>query len=534
MGPLGRFVVRGERLSARQMAERSGLPFTTIRSRIYDGKMTPEEAMTTQPLHPRRFDFRGERLTLREIAQKTGVPWTTLRGRIYGPEALSIEEAASLVRVRKPPKPRKPRPVKDPALVLEIETVAKRSGISVNLVRERLRRGWTLAEIELRPLYSKKPPSSDFVGKTFGALTVVGLHFKRGDGWRADCLCSCGTRTAIRITALMCRRSCGCQKWRVGPHPERRKKYALQDGRFLTAYELAEISGLGVETVKSRLSSGKTPEEAMQPLRPSASSLVDQTFGRLRILRHVGSKVEWVCACGATGMSDRYNVTSGGSRSCGCSKKGQSRVLANHAGEVNAHGVRILHLAPERVINHRGFWVALCPRCKKEFSANYEKLKDAESCGCMNPRRRKQFDVFGAKLSLNELSKLSRISRDILKARMDKGATPEMAAFGPAPVPGSHQPRRFFEVKGERLSAEEVAKKAGVSVGTFWTRLRNVGLTPEEIVARGPVRPHRVYKRRKDFGLKRGPREGSENAKHGTRIAARRPSSSRRTGHAKP
>ena len=418
-------------LSAREMAERSGLPFTTIRSRLAAG-LAPEQAMSKPPAKPRRFDFRGEKLTFEEIAARSGIRVNMLRRRFYV-SGMSIEKAASFSRPKpRPKRPRKHRTSQEIERIKAVRLTAAKSGLSARIISARISRGSTLEEAGKRPYGARTMiKAADVVGVRHGDLTATAL--RRDGGWFVLCDCKCGNKISINARSFLSgrRRSCGCEKWRSGPRENRRKKYLLADGRSLTAFQLAEISGINVNTIRNRLIKGWTPEKAFStPHRSVVSSLVGQTFGRLTVTAHIGDRVKWICSCGKTGSSDRYNVSGGHTKSCGCAKARTT-------------------LGP---------WL-----------------------------------VFGIKLSAAELEKLSGMSRYVIAHRMAAGMTVEQAAFTSVGALRLRRHKRF-RVGDESLTSREAAARAGVRVSTFQSRIYAQKLTAEEAIAAGPSRPHKTYK----------------------------------------
>lgn len=108
-------------------------------------------------------------------------------------------------------------------------------------------------------------------GSRFGMLTVVSELRSAARGCTWNCICDCGRSTTARGNELTSghKRSCGCLK------------------------------------------------------RPDLSALVGETFGRLTVLRCVGSikkkrALECICSCGVVCVAVAYQLTSGHQKSCGC------------------------------------------------------------------------------------------------------------------------------------------------------------------------------------------------------------------------
>jgi DNA-directed RNA polymerase subunit RPC12/RpoP len=282
------------------------------------------------------------------------------------------------------------------------------------------------------------------------------------------------------------------------------KRYTLADGRVLTTAEMSKLSGIPVTTVRGRLcKQGWSPERAMTTPVWHAKSLVGKVFGRLTILRHVGSDVDWRCSCGRLGRSDRYNVTSGGSRSCGCSKIGRVVPPADQTGRV-INGVTLLRLADGRR-DRRGqryLWICRCPQCGGEFESAPGTLINLRAPKCdacrqrrlYNERPRRRLTLFGADVTPNELARLAGVSADTIRTRVRNGMTAEEAAFAPKVI---DRFRKFIIATGESLTADEIAKRAGIATGLFWSRFHGQRMTPDQILQSGPPRPHRPYRPRR-------------------------------------
>lgn len=115
----------------------------------------------------------------------------------------------------------------------------------------------------------------DITGKVYGRLTVTGRAPDRKKRRYWECVCTCGTKKIVSETHLKQghTRSCGC---------------------------LVRESG-----------------------RHRASDLTGRTFGRLTVLKRVGSGkdgAKWLCQCdcGKQMLTYTERLTSGHTRSCGC------------------------------------------------------------------------------------------------------------------------------------------------------------------------------------------------------------------------
>ena len=164
----------------------------------------------------------------------------------------------------------------------------------------------------------------DMANKRVGEWTVLDYA---GDGlW--NCVCSCGTKKAIKGTALRAgeTKSCGCK--------------AIAD-------------------------------------------LTNMRFGRLIALKYVGNS-KWLCKCdcGKETIVNRRNLQSGNTISCGCAKG----IALQHRFK-DLTGLRLAHCTvlsfAYKGANGKSYWNVRCD-CGKDFVAQGYNLTSGHtvSCGC--------------------------------------------------------------------------------------------------------------------------------------------------------
>ena len=187
--------------------------------------------------------------------------------------------------------------------------------------------------------------AKDLRGQVFGRLTVLYRTFSAGKKSMWKCQCECGNLKSIRQDALISGRtkSCGCL------HNEttaERMGARILNQRFgmLTVIEKTNKRtkneniiwkcqcdcGSFTEVPTSSLISGNTKScgclqrnKARETGAAKAIDLTNQSFGKLKVIRRIGSKHgetlwECLCECGGRCNVTGYNLRSGKTKSCGC------------------------------------------------------------------------------------------------------------------------------------------------------------------------------------------------------------------------
>ena len=157
------------------------------------------------------------------------------------------------------------------------------------------------------------------IGDRFGHLTVIAKN-----GRKITCRCDCGNEKTVDRTNLRSGRtqSCGCKQGRApSPAPIGEKYGMLTVIGYAGPRRLLCRCDCGNETVlwSYNVLSGHTTSCGCRPNgRKAAPIEPGARFGMLTILSVEGSKVLCRCDCGNEKLIDKYSVTKGRSRSCGC------------------------------------------------------------------------------------------------------------------------------------------------------------------------------------------------------------------------
>jgi hypothetical protein len=217
-------------------------------------------------------------------------------------------------------------------------------------------------------------------------------------------------------------------------------------GERLTVQEMALVAGTSKSTMWARLQGGMRPERAIVRPTRKADDIIGQTFGSMMVLyeveRSAQKKRRYMCQC-ACGSTPKpivgADLKSGYVVSCGCvfRRKASERAIARSedmTGKVFADG-NVLVLGPRDLASEKaaGYksrrWDCLCKRCNATFPTTASNLKAGfvTSCGCRKTRR---FDVFGQRLTMNELSAIAGVDGPTIDYRMRvRGMSAEEAAF---------------------------------------------------------------------------------------------------------
>jgi hypothetical protein len=105
----------------------------------------------------------------------------------------------------------------------------------------------------------KRPRLDDMTGRRFGRLVAS----ERTSTTTYKCVCDCGTEKLLSVFDLKLTRSCGCSR-RGRVLSGKVAKYTV-NGKEMTVSQMAEASGLSHVAIRKRLAGGMSPEEAMRP-----------------------------------------------------------------------------------------------------------------------------------------------------------------------------------------------------------------------------------------------------------------------------
>lgn len=208
---------------------------------------------------------------------------------------------------------------------------------------------------KMNPVSRGPDKDREFVGKSFGTLTVISV-FKDDRGHKkCRCRCQCGKEKDIYLVNLTSgrTRSCGCVS-KKKPRPP----VDIQGKRFgkLIAIEPTEERDLGSVVWRCKCDCGREAKVSLRKLSNGTATscgcevrkkgravrdLAGKRFGQLTVVsqtdkRSYKGSVIWVCRCDCGKMVDvpSDELVNGNSRSCGCLK-------AESAGEArqNLHFV---------------------------------------------------------------------------------------------------------------------------------------------------------------------------------------------------
>lgn len=176
----------------------------------------------------------------------------------------------------------------------------------------------------------------DLAGKRFGKLTAIRRSTENKGSWL--CRCDCGNEVEVTQLKLLAgtATSCGCDRPKL---PKNVIDITGQKFGRLTA-----IRYLGTEGRKAkwlcRCDCGNISEVTSNNLRRGGTKscgclkdenhkrrdLTGQRFGRLVAIRPAGPR-KWLCRCDCGTETTVFTgaLTSGGTRSCGCGRRGPRR-----------------------------------------------------------------------------------------------------------------------------------------------------------------------------------------------------------------
>jgi hypothetical protein len=194
----------------------------------------------------------------------------------------------------------------------------------------------------------------DLIGQRFGKLLVISMAEKSKKGQaKWDCLCDCGNKI-ISIESCLKRgiiKSCGCKRKNFF------KGTSFNQERFidLTGQRFGKLRVISLVTEKNYRGShwnclcdcGNNHVVSGSNLRRSTKScgcinilkmeaLVGQKFGKLTVISlnekktpKQGTSCICLCDCGNKTIVYANNLKSGGTKSCGCSKKYADKTLSS-------------------------------------------------------------------------------------------------------------------------------------------------------------------------------------------------------------
>ena len=198
--------------------------------------------------------------------------------------------------------------------------------------------------------------AKDLRGQVFGRLTVLYRVASENNKAKWKCQCECGNIKIVRQDSLTGGKikSCGCLHNEATAH---RMSAKLLNCRFgmLTVIEKTNKRSINeniiwkcqcdcgtiIELPTNSLTSGNTKScgclqrvKAREIGMAKAIDLTGQVFGKLKVIRRIGSKKEnalWecLCECGSKCEVTGYNLRSGKTKSCGCVSSYGEWLIAN-------------------------------------------------------------------------------------------------------------------------------------------------------------------------------------------------------------
>ena len=368
--------------------------------------------------------------------------------------------------------------------MVTVRDLSRLAGVHVDTIRQRLEKGLSVEEVAKT---QHQRPQRDLIGQRFGQLVVQSRTRLNGrSAW--CCLCDCGVTTTVSQSNLLAARvqSCGCLKRAAS---QRRARLLLWKGQKRTLEELASLTGVPKEVIRSRLNRGIKLEEALtiERFKPGPrDELIGQQFGWLRVLRRAGNRGlnkcwQCICKCGkevyrttqALRSKNRHAI------SCGCHRSRPLKPPKNRpdlTGRVFGH-LTVLSPAVQDLWTCR----CVCGTIIQVTSHSITRRHGRRTCGC-RPRT-KRFAVFDEQLTIKEMAELAGSSVESIRHRINQyEMTPEEAA--------TRQPKtRFFLVAGKRLTLKEMSEQSGMPVEGLRRRINREKMTPEEAI-------HKRYQRR--------------------------------------
>ena len=210
----------------------------------------------------------------------------------------------------------------------------------------------------------------DISGQTFGQLTAIApTGEKIGSSYLWKCRCSCGNEIVVpKILLLNGRKThCGC----LSP-------------------EKGQIEQAAPAMEERRDEPATEPKPTAKKSHPK--DITGQRFGRLTALYNTGEKTRgvfiWHCVCDCGNEKDVpiSLLTSGGTTSCGCAKRGVN--TKDIAGQSFNY---LTAIEPTGHYDHRHvIWRCRCV-CGKEIEAPINRIThgSVKSCGCKAERKGK-------------------------------------------------------------------------------------------------------------------------------------------------
>ncbi|MGL5715711.1 MAG: hypothetical protein ACRCX2_22000 [Paraclostridium sp.] len=176
----------------------------------------------------------------------------------------------------------------------------------------------------------------DVVGNTFGNLTVIDYVGKRKQRHRYECRCSCGN--IVTVDRYQLGISTSCRKCYIEKYIPKNKVSIGERYGFLTV--LGYEDGRGY-TVRCKCDCGNETNVKLHNLTSGVikscgcyrnidkTDIIGNKYGKLTVSDYshrVGRYHHYVCTCECGNLTTaiRGNLMAGGTRSCGCIKRGRS------------------------------------------------------------------------------------------------------------------------------------------------------------------------------------------------------------------
>lgn len=495
-----RYRVRGERLTAREIAEHYGLSESSFKERMQRGWSAEKAA--TEPRRrreARRYRVRGELLTAREIAIKYGLDRKVFETRLK--KGFTVERAAT-APVRSVIKRRYFRIDGER---LTAQQIARRFRITEGAFLTRIHvMGWAPTRAAKEPL--RKTPRYRVRGER---LTLKELSAKYGvpwgtiwariqkNGWSPERAATESTDrekryhvggrmlTTAQIAqrygtkrGLFCRRLLmGWSAARAATEPAR-KSY-LVHGERLTSDQITQKYGIPLSRFFSRLRKGWSADDAvLRPRRPGE--------WRKRYSVH-GVELTIVA------MARKYAVGAGTIR---------SRLRSGLSPEEAVTPLTKVRCAPARppprgtvylVGGERLTVKQITDRFGVRSDTFYRRLHkgwDADRAATTGVRHAATFEIHGVRLTPRQIQAKYGTNATTFCSRIERGVLPEKAIEVSARMPD-----RTYPVGDEFLTSKQIIKRFGLRVqqDTFQKRLRS-GWEPERAATElpGTSEPQRV------------------------------------------
>ncbi len=228
--------------------------------------------------------------------------------------------------------------------------------------------------------------------------------------------------------------------------------YAPSVSRTSLAHEIAGETGLKVSTVYSRLREGHSADVIRAASKRLPGVRVGAPpFDRLTIVRELhkrssSGKKRFRCACACGNEVDVIgaDLASGRTRSCGCLRAERSAARSlERTKDITSqtfNDLRVVRILPPDA-NGKRPWLCECLLCGRSRVVRAVSLKigQVKHCGCARKgrqaeaarRRARRVDVFGERMTLDELTALSELTKQAILYRMKRGMTAGEAAFAP-------------------------------------------------------------------------------------------------------